>query len=158
MTISSKWGRCSCILRSKRNYRRCSGCGWWWKWAVWSGNRRFSSSDSSFINRSGRPVAFFLHASEIWVKALICWEKSKLLLWQYVIESIIWQASILYLRTDQKSMTFMLDQNNKGRIKMTKFCACELSYHVNNFDIVYKKGCHNIPPDGLSQISCALTE
>jgi len=97
---------------------------WLWlmmKVSLWSGSRRFSSSDSSFFNRSGRPVACFLHASEIWVKAPICWEKSKLLLWQYVTESIIWQAIILYCGLTKNPWHSCSIKTTRGRIKWQKF-------------------------------------
>ena len=60
------------------------------------------------------------------------------------------------LRTDQKSVSFMFDQKHKGKIKNDKILRWRIELSCYSFDIVYKPGWDNIPPDALSRISCAL--
>jgi len=50
----------------------------------------------------------------------------------------------------------MFDQKHKGKIKNDKILRWRIELSCYSFDIVYKLGWDNIPPDALSRISCAL--
>ncbi len=54
------------------------------------------------------------------------------------------------LKTDQKSVSYMFDQRHEGKIKRWRV---ELSCYC--FDIVYRPGKENIPPDTFSRSTCA---
>ncbi len=55
------------------------------------------------------------------------------------------------ITTDQRSVAYMFDNKQKGKIKNDKIMRwrTELSYY--RFDIVYRPGAENIPPDTLSR-------
>lgn len=48
------------------------------------------------------------------------------------------------LITDQKSVSFMFDQNTKSKIKNDKIYRWRLELSCYSFDIVYRKGIENV--------------
>ena len=70
----------------------------------------------------------------------------------YATGSIISQGS---LKTDQKSVSYMFDQRHKGKIKNDKIMRWRVERSCYSFNIVYRPGKENVPPDTFSRSSCA---
>ena len=108
------------------------------------------------LNQNGRPVAFFsrtLQGIELKHAAV---EKEA----QAIIEAIRhWRHFLtgryFTLKTDQKSVSYMFDAQHKGKIKNDKILRWKLELACYSFDIVYRPGKSNIPPDTLSRATCA---
>lgn len=109
------------------------------------------------LNQNGRPVAFFsrtLQGSELKHAAV---EKEA----QAIIEAVRhWRHFLtgrhFTLKTDQKSVSYMFDVHHKGKIKNDKIMRWKLELACYSFDIVYRPGKSNIPPDTLSRATCAM--
>ena len=108
------------------------------------------------LSQDGRPVAFFsrsLQGSELKHAAI---EKEA----QAIIEAIRhWRHFLtgrhFTLRTDQKSVSYMFDQRNRGKIKNDKIMRWRIELACYSFDIVYRPGKENVLPDALSRATCA---
>ena len=108
------------------------------------------------LNQNGRPVAFFSRAiqgSELKHASI---EKEA----QAIIEAVRhWKhflsGRLFTLKTDQKSVDYMFDLRHKGKIKNDKFLRWRLELSCYSFDIVYRPGKDNVPPDTLSRATCA---
>ena len=91
------------------------------------------------LSQDGRPVAFFsrsLQGSELKHAAI---EKEA----QAIIEAIRhWRHFLtgrhFTLRTDQKSVSYMFDQRNRGKIKNDKIMRWRIELACYSFDIVYR--------------------
>ena len=59
------------------------------------------------------------------------------------------------MRTDQKSVSYMFDQLNRGKIKNDKIMRWRIELACYSFDIVYRPGKENVLPDALSKATCA---
>ena len=111
------------------------------------------------LSQNGKPVAFFsrsLQGSELKYPAL---EKEA----QAIIEAVRYWRHFLTgrhftLKTDQKSVTYMFDQHRKGKIKNDKIMRWRVELSCYSFDIIYRPGKENIPPDTLSRATCAGTD
>lgn len=107
------------------------------------------------LNQAGRPVAFFsrtLRGSELKHASV---EKEA----QAIIEAVRnWRHFLtgrhFTLVTDQKSVSFMFDTKHSGKIKNEKIMRWRMDLMCYSFDIVYKPGPENIPPDTFSR-GCA---
>ena len=110
------------------------------------------------LNQNGRPVAFFsrtLQGSELKHSAV---EKES----QAIVESIRhWRhfltGSHFTLKTDQKSVSYMFNQRQKGKIKNDKIMCWRIELSCYSFDIVYRPGKQNIPPGTFSRAICATS-
>ena len=110
------------------------------------------------LNQNGRPVAFFsrtLQSSEIKHASV---EKEA----KAIIEAVRhWKHFLtgrhFTLVTDQKSVSYMFDQRHKTKIKNDKIMRWRLELSCYSFDIIYRPGKDNIPPDTLSRVTCAAT-
>ena len=113
------------------------------------------------LNQGGRPVAFFsrtLRGAELKHASV---EKEA----QAIIEAIRhWRHFLtgrhFTLVTDQQSVKFMFDTKRKGKIKNEKIMRWRMELLCYNFDIIYKPGIDNIPPDVFSRNCssvCAVT-
>ena len=108
------------------------------------------------LSQDGRPVAFFsrsLQGSELKHAAI---EKEA----QAIIEAIRhWRHFLtgrhFTLRTDQKSLSFMFDQRNRGKMKNDKIMRWRIELACYSFDTVYHPGKENVLPDALSNATCA---
>ena len=109
------------------------------------------------LNQSGRPVAFFsrtLNPSECGLHPV---EKEA----YAIVESLDTWKHYLYghyfkLITDQRSVAFMFDQNNHGKIKNDKIARWRLKLSNFKFDTVYRPGKENVVADALSRVnSCS---
>ena len=108
------------------------------------------------LSQHGKPVAFFsrtLQGSELKHASI---EKEA----QAIIELVRhWKHFLtgrhLTLTTDQKSVSYMFDQCHKGKIKNDKIMWWRLELSCFSFDIVYRPGKDNTPPDTLSRATCA---
>ncbi len=58
------------------------------------------------------------------------------------------------LKTDQRSVAYMFDRKQGGKIKNDKIMRWRMELSGYNFDIVYRPGKENIPPDTLSRENC----
>ena len=111
------------------------------------------------LSQSGRPVAFFsraLNASELKHSAI---EKEA----YAIVESIRRWKHFLATRhfsliTDQKSVSFMLDSKQHGKIKNEKIQRWRLDLSCYSFDISYRKGKENAAADALSRIYSAAAD
>ena len=109
------------------------------------------------LNQLGRPVAFFsrtLRGSELKHASV---EKEA----QAIIEAVRhWRHFLtgrhFQLITDQKSVSFMFNTKHHGKIKNEKIMRWRMELVCYDFDIIYKPGAENIPPDTLSR-HCAST-
>ena len=59
------------------------------------------------------------------------------------------------LKTDQKSLSYMSDKHHRGKITNEKFLRWRLELSCYSFDLIYRPGRDNIPPDTLSRVMCA---
>ena len=80
---------------------------------------------------------------------------------QAIIESIRYWKHYLTgkhfsLKTDQKSMSNMFDQQHNGKIKNVKIMRWRVELPCYSFDIAYRSGKENGPPDFFSRSSCAV--
>ncbi len=108
------------------------------------------------LNQNGKPVAFFsrtLQGSELKHASV---EKEA----QAIIEAVRhWRHFLtgryFTLKTDQKSVAYMFDQRHKGKIKNDKIMRWRLELSCYSFDIIYRPGKENIPPDTLSRATCS---
>ena len=113
------------------------------------------SAIAATLNQLGRPVAFFsrtLHGSELVHSSV---EKEA----QAIVEAIRNWSHFLTGRhftliTDQKSVSFMFDTNHKGKIKNEKIMRWRMELMCYSYDITYRPGLENIPPDTFSR-GCA---
>ena len=105
------------------------------------------------LNQAGRPVAFFsrkLSASERKHSSV---EKEA----YAIVEALRkWRHFLIGRRftllTDQKSVSFMFDSKNYGKIKNDKILRWRIDLACFDFDIVYRPGKCNAPADALSRI------
>ena len=108
------------------------------------------------LNQNGRPVAFFsrtLQGPEISHASV---EKEA----KAIIEAIRhWRHYLtrghFTIRTDQRSVAYMFDNKQRGKIKNDKIMRWRTELSCYSFDIVYRPGAENIPPDTLSRAFCA---
>ena len=110
------------------------------------------------LNQAGRPVAFFsrtLQGPGIRHPSI---EKEA----QAIIESIRhWKHYLtgrhFSLKTDQKSVSYMFDQRHKGKIKNDKIMRWRVELSCYSYDIIYRPGKENIPPNTFSRSTCAAS-
>ena len=116
------------------------------------------SAIAATLNQAGRPVAFFsrtLRGAELKHASV---EKEA----QAVIEAVrFWRVFLtgrhFTLVTDQQSVSFMFDTKRKGKIKNEKIMRWRMELLCYYFDIVYKPGVENIPPDTFSRGCASVT-
>lgn len=108
------------------------------------------------LNQEGRPVAFFsrtLQGAEVRHAAV---EKEA----QAIVETVRhWRHYLtgkhFTLKTDQRSVSYMFDKKQKGKIKNDKIMRWRMELSCYDFDIVYRPGSENIPPDTFSRSYCS---
>ena len=111
------------------------------------------------LNQSGRPVAFFsrtLHGSELKHSSV---EKEA----QAIVEAVRhWRHFLtgrhFHLITDQKSVSFMFHAHHKGKIKNDKITRWRMELMGFHFDITYRPGSENVPPDTFSRNCASVTK
>ena len=60
------------------------------------------------------------------------------------------------LKTDQKSVLFMFDVQNRGKIKNEKIPRWRINLASFSFDIPYREGKENVAADTITRSSCAI--
>ncbi|PIK56004.1 hypothetical protein BSL78_07097 [Apostichopus japonicus] len=110
------------------------------------------------LNQAGRPVAFFSRTLQGSERRHASVEKEA----QAIIEAVRhWRHYLtgkhFVLVTDQKSVKYMFDTNHKGKIKNEKIMRWRMELSCYVFDIIYRPGKENIPPDTLSRSICSAT-
>ena len=116
------------------------------------------SAIAATLNQSGRPVAFFsrtLRGSELKHASV---EKEA----QAVIEAVRhWRHFLtgrhFTLVTDQQSVSFMFDTKHQGKIKNENIMRWRMELLCYHFDIMYRPGVENIPPDTFSRGCASVT-
>ena len=111
------------------------------------------------LNQAGRPVAFFSHTlqgPEIRHSAV---EKEA----QAIVEAIRhWRHYLagkrFTLLTDQCSVVFLFSNQQQGKIKNDKILRWKIELSTYNYDILYRPGRLNEPPDALSPGTCASAQ
>ncbi|XP_059810217.1 uncharacterized protein LOC132383332, partial [Hypanus sabinus] len=111
------------------------------------------------LNQEGRPVAFFsrtLQGSEIRHSAV---EKEA----QAIVEAVRhWRHYLagkrFTLLTDQRSVAFLFSNQQRGKIKNDKILRWRIELSTYTYDILYRPGRLNEPPDALSRGTCASTQ
>jgi transposase InsO family protein len=108
------------------------------------------------LNQAGRPVAFFsrtLQGAEVRHAAV---EKEA----QAIVETVRhWRHYLtgkrFTLKTDQRSVSYMFDKKQKSKIKNDKIMRWRMELSCYDFDIIYRPGSENIPPDTFSRSYCS---
>ena len=107
------------------------------------------------LTQEGKPVAFFSKTLSQAQRHFPSVEKEA----AAIVESLRkWRHYLLgnhfTLVTDQKSVSFMLDQKNRSKIKNDKILRWRIELSMFTFDIQYRPGKLNAVADPLSRISC----
>lgn len=116
-------------------------------------------SIAATLNQGNRPVAFFSRTLTKAERNYPAIEKEACA----IVESLKrWRHYLLGRRfsllTDQRSVSFMFDSKNHGKIKNEKISRWRIELSCFNFDIVYRKGTSNCAADLLSRTyNCAVT-
>ena len=113
---------------------------------------------AAVLSQNDRPVAFMsktLSGSETRYPAV---EKEA----TSVIEAVRKWAHYLHgktftLITDQKSVAFMFDHKNRGKIKNNKIALWRIELGACSYNIVHRPGRENVAPDTLSRVCAVLS-
>ena len=108
------------------------------------------------LNQNGHPVAFFSHMLQGPEIGHASVEKEA----KAIIEAVRhWRHYLtgrhFTIKTDQRSVAYMFDNKQRGKIKNDKIKRWRTELSCYSFDIVYCPGVENIPPDMLSRAFCA---
>jgi len=114
------------------------------------------STISASLNQNGRPVAFFtrtLHSHErnhpsIEKEAAAIVEACRK--WRHYLH-----RKKFLLITDQKSVSFIFDSKNRGKIKNDKLLRWKIELSCMDFNIKYRPGPENHIADCLTRAHCA---
>uniref|UniRef100_A0A5S6QM86 RNA-directed DNA polymerase n=1 Tax=Trichuris muris TaxID=70415 RepID=A0A5S6QM86_TRIMR len=112
---------------------------------------------AAVLNQLGRPVAFFSRTLLPREKHYASVEKEA----HAVIESVRhWKHYLsgrhFTIKTDQRSVSFMLDKRHSNKIKNDKIMRWRMELSCLDFDIVHRPGKENIPPDVFSRAFCGM--
>ena len=112
------------------------------------------------LNQDGRPVAFFSRTLTNSERRHSAVEKEA----YAIVEALRkWQHYLISrpftLVTDQRSVSFMFDQQNKGKIKNEKIQRWRLELSSFQYDVIYRPGKQNAAADTFSrnQFASAMT-
>ena len=105
------------------------------------------------LNQCGRPVAFFSRTLNSCEQKHSSVEKEALA----IVEAVRKWRHYLFnkhftLITDQRSVSFMFNSSRHSKIKNDKIERWRLELACFSYDIIYRKGELNIPPDALSRV------
>lgn len=111
------------------------------------------------LSQSGQPVAFFsriLSGSELKHSSV---EKEA----QAIVEALRkWRHFLIgnhfKLITDQRSVSFMLDNTKHGKVKNDKIMRWRLELSCFNYDIIYRPGKDNLAADAFSRICSVILD
>ena len=114
------------------------------------------STLSATLNQNGQPVAFFSRTLNNHERNHSSVEKEA----AAIVESCRkWRHYLHYrkflLITDQKSVSFIFDGKNKGKIKNDKLMRWRIELSCLDYDIRYRPGEENSVADCLSRAHCA---
>ncbi|KAK3745309.1 hypothetical protein RRG08_014457 [Elysia crispata] len=113
---------------------------------------------SATLNQCGKPVAFFsrtLNHSErnhSSIEKEACAIVEALRNWRHYLSNKHFK-----LVTDQKSVSFMFDNAQKGKIKNDKIQRWRIEISNYSYDVVYRPGSENAAADALSRATCSAT-
>ena len=113
---------------------------------------------AAVLTHAGRPVAFFSRTLQGPEKHHAAVEKEA----HAIIESVRhWRHYLtgrhFTIKTDQRSVSFMFDKQHKNKIKNDKILRWRMELSCYDFDIVFRAGKDNIPPDIFSRSHCCMT-
>ncbi|XP_069779187.1 uncharacterized protein [Narcine bancroftii] len=108
------------------------------------------------LNQAGRPVAFFSRTLQGPESRHSSIEKEA----QAIVEAVRrWRHYLagrrFTLLTDQRAVSFMFSNTQRGKIKNDKIARWRIELSTFNYDILYRPGKLNDPPDALSRGTCA---
>ncbi|XP_033114042.1 uncharacterized protein LOC117114484 [Anneissia japonica] len=110
------------------------------------------------LNQAGRPVAFFFRQLTGPERNHPAIEKEALAIikavryWSYYLT-----GRRFTLKTDQKSVSYIFDMQHKGKIKNEKMRRWRIELSCFTFEIVYRPGKENVPPDTLTRACCSAS-
>ena len=114
---------------------------------------------SATLNQCGKPVAFFSRTLNHSERNHSSIEKEA-----FAIVEALWKwrhylSGKHKLVTDQKSVSFMFDNAQKGKIKNDKIKIQRWRIELSNYsyDVVYRPGSENAAADALSRATCSDT-
>lgn len=113
---------------------------------------------SAVLNQEGRPIAFFARTLDPTERKHASVEKEA----YAIVEALRqWRHLLLghkfTLITDQKSVQFMFNQDNLGKIKNDKIQRWRIELAQFRYNIQYRPGTENLPADALSRL-CAIRQ
>ena len=111
---------------------------------------------SATLNQNGRPVAFYSRSLNKSEQTQASVEKEALAIVEAVRK---WSHYLIgrkfKLITDQRSVRFMYDCKNRGKIKNSKILRWRTELSQYQYEIVYRAGKLNAASDTLSRVYCA---
>ena len=110
---------------------------------------------SATLNQEGRPVAFFSrtltaserHHSSVEKEAYAIVEAIRK--WRHFLVNTHFR-----LITDQKSVAFIYDNKQKGKVKNQKIQRWKIELSAYSYDVIYRPGPENHAADALSRATC----
>lgn len=111
---------------------------------------------AAVLTQGGRPVAFYSRTFQVSEKRHASIEKEA----QAIIEAVChWRhylvARRFTIQTDQRSVCYMFDKQQKNKIKNDEFLRWKMELSCFEFGIVYRPGRENIPSDTFSRSYCS---
>jgi len=112
---------------------------------------------AGILSQNGRPVAFMSRTLNACKRKYPAIEKEATAIIEAVRKwSHFLKGRPFLLRTDQKSVSYMFDQKNRGKIKNYKIRIWRLEMSQFTYDICHKPSVENIAPDAFSPVCSSL--
>ena len=114
---------------------------------------------AAVLNQNGRPVAFMSRTLTNCECKYPTVEKEA----ASIIEAVRKWSHYLHSRpftlvTDQRSLAFMFDQQNRGKIKNAKIQAWRIELGMFHYNIIHRPGRENVAPDTLSRVCSFISQ
>ena len=111
---------------------------------------------SATLNQNGKPVAFYSRSLSKCEQAHSSVEKEATAIVEAVRKwSHLLTGKRFQIVTDQRSVSFMYDNKNRGKIKNAKILRWQIELSQYQYEIVYRAGKLNAAADTLSRAYCA---